>query len=412
MSRLLIALAIVAAAASAQVVHVPVKLEEVRSVETQPFVSFPLREFDLAKERPPECPARQLSKDARYAVVELGGRRIGLAFDAPEGALALGLLYVGDGKAMLAHARPAQDGLIVDFTDAGEPVRLDVRLEYQGLQMVRAGLQPSRHRRGRTSIGGEDREVILVDADGDGRYDGKGDRWIALRPARLTETHALQKTDMLRIDEPQVPFEADGRALMVEGVAADGAKLVLVLDKPRMTLAEVLKRRLGEVRADYFEKFKQEEASFRAKNGMTEFRPRVETPVAWLDGPLSEAKAAAARDRKPLLAFFFTESNPWAFRYDYYTLCDREVDELLREFVLVRIDAEKDPEKGYAAVGARGMPCIVPLTSEGKPVEFRYRMRDDQGQAYDLDKEERMVTGWQGPEEFAENLRRIIKAAR
>jgi hypothetical protein len=30
----------------------------------------------------------------------------------------------------------------------------------------------------------------------------------------------------------------------------------------------------------------------------------------------------------------------------------------------------------------------------------------------DLEEEERMVTGWQGPAELAENLRRILKAAR
>jgi len=410
MSRLGVFLAF-AAAASAQALKVPVTLEEVRSVETQPFISFPQREFTLQRERPPECAARDLTKEARYAVVELGGKRIGLAFDVPEGALALGLLYVGDGKEILARARPSTDGIIVDFADAGAPVKLDVRLAYRGPTVARAGLQPSRHRRGQTSIGGERREVILVDAEGDGRYDGEGDRWIALRPARLAETKALQRTDMLRLDEPQVPFEKDGRALMVEQVAADGAKLVLVLDKPRMTREAVLRRRFAEVREEHFAKFAREEATFRAKNGMQEYRPRVDAPVPWLECPLSEAKATAEREKKPLLAFFFTESNPWSFRYDYYTLSDREVDGLLQRFVLVRIDAEKDPEKGYAAVGARGLPCIVPLTREGEPVEFRLQMRDDTGKLFDFG-DERMITGWQGPEEFAENLRRILKAAR
>ncbi|HEX5137511.1 MAG TPA: hypothetical protein VFY93_11095 [Planctomycetota bacterium] len=411
MSRLCVLLAF-AAAASAQALRVPVKLEEVRSVETQPFVGFPLREFALAKERPPECPARTLTKDARYAVVELGGRRIGLAFDIPEGALALGLLYVGDGKPLLGHARTAQDGLVVDFTDAGGPVPLDVRLQYQGLDVVRAGLQPSRHRRGQTSIGGERREVILVDADGDGRYDGEGDRWIALRPQRLAETRALQRTDMLKPGEPQVPFEADGRALMVEKVAKDGSALVLVLDRPRMSKEAVLKRRLAEVREEHFEKFARDEAAFRAKNRMTEFRPRADEPAPWLDVPLSEAKAAAAREKKPLLAFLYTETSTASFLYDYYTLPDREVDELLRRFVLVRIDAEKDPEKSYAALGARALPCLVPFTDEGEPVEFRFGMRDESGEMFDFAENERMVTGWQGPVEFAENLRRILKAAR
>lgn len=407
----LLALAILAAAASAQALRVPVKLEEVRSVEVQPFVAFPQRELSLGKERPAGCP--ELSKEGRYAAVELGGKRMGLGFDVPEGALALGLLSVGDRKALLGHARPAQGGLLVDFMDVpGDAVRLDVRLQYEGLNLARAGLQPSRHRRGRTAIGGEQREVILVDAEGDGRYDGPGDRWIALRPERLAEVQTLKRADMLRLDEPQVPFEPDGRALMVQKVAADGTKLELTLDAPRKSREEVLKRRFAEVREEHFERFAQEEASFRARNGMREHRPRTDAPAAWLDGPLSAAKVAAARERKPLLAFFFTESNPWSFRYDYYTLPDREVDELLRRFVLVRIDAEKDPEKGYAAVGARGLPCLVPLTDEGEPVSFRFRMRDDTGEVYDLEQEERMITGWQGPAELSENLRRILKAAK
>ncbi|MFI5403885.1 MAG: thioredoxin family protein [Planctomycetota bacterium] len=411
MLRIPAALALLAAAAAAQALRVPVKLEEVRTVEAQPFVGFPQRELSLVKEKPAGSP--ELSKDARYAVVELGGKRMALAFDVPEGALALGLLAVGDRKALLGHARPAQGGLLVDFTDVpSDAVRLDVRLQYEGLNLARAGLQPSRHRRGRTAIGGEQREVILVDAEGDGRYDGEGDRWIALRPERLTEAQALKRADMLRLDEPQVPFEPDGRALMVQKVAPDGSKLELTLDAPRKSREEVLKRRFAEVREDHFERFAQEEASFRARNGMKEHRPRAEALVPWLDGPLSAAKAEAARARKPLLAFFFTESNPWSFRYDYYTLSDREVDELLRRFVLVRIDAEKDPEKGYAAVGARGLPCLVPLTPAGEPVEFRFRMRDDAGEVYDLEQVERMVTGWQAPAELAENLRRILKAAR
>jgi hypothetical protein len=413
MSRLGLALVLLAAAARAQALRTPVKLDEVRSVEEQPFVDFPQRELVLVAARPAECPARELTRDARYAVAELGGARIGLAFDAPEGALALGLVHVGGGEAVLGRARPATNGLLVDFTDvpAGK-VRLDVRLQYEGLEVTRAGLQPSRHRRGRTVLGGVRREVILVDAEGDGRYDGPGDRWIALRPERLGDARTLKRTDMLLLREPQVPFEPDGRALMVENVAADGSALELLLDTPRLAREAVLKRRLDEVRAEHFERFEREHDAFARKNGITAGRPRAAAPAGWLDGPLSAAKEVARREGKPLLAFFFTEANPWSFRYDYYTLPDREVDELLKAFVLVRIDAEKDEEKSYAALGALGLPCLVPLTAEGEPVSFRFRMRDEEGEAVDLKKEERMITGWQRPEEFAENLRRILKAGR
>jgi hypothetical protein len=261
-------------------------------------------------------------------------------------------------------------------------------------------------------LGGVRREVILVDAEGDGRYDGPGDRWVALRPERLAETRTLKRTDMLLLREPQVPFEPDGRALMVEKVVPDGSALELLLDTPRLAREAVLKRRLDEVRAEHFERFDREHAVFAPRNGITAGRPRAAAPTEWLEVPLSAAKEVARREKKPLLAFFFTEANPWSFRYDYYTLPDREVDELLGGFVLVRIDAEKDEEKSYAALGALGLPCLVPLTAEGETLTFRLCMRDDAGEVVDLRKEERMITGWQRPEEFAENLRRILKAAR
>jgi len=405
-------LLVLAGLVSAQGLRATVRLDEVRTTEAQPFVGFPQVEFTPFARRPRECPERKLSDMARYAVVELGGKRIGLAFDAPEGALALGLLHVGERDAVLGRARTAPGGLLVDFADVpGDPVSIDVRLQYEGLRIVRAGLQPSRHRRGKTVLGGVRREVILVDADADGRYDGADDRWIALRPERLNETKALKKTDMLLLREPQVPFDPDGRALMVDEVAADGASLRMILDRPRMTREDVLRRRSAEVRAEHFQQFAKEREAFMARNGMTA-RPTVREAALWADTPLSEAKEMARREGKPLLVFFYTESNPWSFRYDYYTFPDREVDELLRRFVLVRIDAEKDEEQSYAAAGARGLPCLVPFTEEGEAVSFRFRMRDDTGEVSDLTKEERMITGWQRPEEFAENLRRVLKAAR
>jgi hypothetical protein len=412
MLRLGCVLVALAGLAAAQGLRATVKLDHVRSADEQPFVSFPQRELALVAERPAECPKRDVTADARYAAVELGGKTLGLAFDMPEGALALGLVRVGDGEELLGRARPAQGGLVVDFADVpGGPVALDVRLQYEGLELKRAGLQPSRHRRGQAALGGARRIVILVDADADGRYDGPDDRWIALRAERVPETRALRRTDMLLLGEPQVPFETDGRALMVEKVAADGSSLDLLLDAPRLTREQVLRRRAAEVRAEHFERFARERESFAARNGIAAGRARAEAPAAWLDLPLSQGKEAARREGKPLLAFFYTESNPWSFRYDYYTFPDREVDELLRRFVLVRIDAEKDEEKSYAATGARGLPCLVPLTAEGESVSFRFRMRDEAGEVSDLKKEERMITGWQGPEEFAENLRRVLKAA-
>ncbi|MHC4731004.1 MAG: thioredoxin family protein [Planctomycetota bacterium] len=394
MARVL-ALLLLASAAAAQGERVGVRLEERRTVSAQPRITFPQVRLELQSRRPPGLQGiPELSEAGRSARVELGaGRTFFVALDAEGGALALGLLYTGVGQPAIGRARAdGQGGLLVDFTDVEAPrIHIDVRLKYRGLELTDAALQPSRHRHGRAAIGAVMRDVILIDADGDGRYDGADDRWIALRPERAKATRTLKKPDAMRLAEPQIPFLEDGRALMVGDVARDGSSLVLRLDRPQMEMAR---------------------AAFMTRKGLDGKRPRTSTPAPWLDVPLSEAKATARKSGRPLLVHFFTESNPWCFRYDYYTFPDGDVDELLRRFVLVRIDAEKDPERSYAKSGARGLPVLVPLTAEGRPVTFRVRSRDEKnGRVADLKENERMITGWQRPQELKRNLERILKAA-
>ncbi len=120
---------------------------------------------------------------------------------------------------------------------------------------------------------------------------------------------------------------------------------------------------------------------------------------------LSKAKELARKERKPLLVSFFTETNPWCYRYEYYTFHDATVDRLLRKFVRVRIDAEKDPEKSYQTNGARGLPTLMPFTAAGKRVMFKLRTHEK-----DLAKNESMITGWLRPQELVVNLKRILRA--
>ncbi|MHC4548803.1 MAG: thioredoxin family protein [Planctomycetota bacterium] len=405
---------VVASVAAAQGERVRVRLEERRTSDARPRINFPQLRLRLQRERPEGLQGvPPLSEAGRYALVELGGRTFPLAFEAEGGALALGLLYTGVGKPAIGRARTdGQGGLLVDFSDVPAPsLRIDVRLRYAGLQLADAALQVARHRHGRAAIGGELREVILVDADGDGRYDGPDDRWVALRPARIERTRALRKADAMLLAEPQIPFEQDGRALMVEGVARDGSSLVLRLDRPPTGAHEVLRRRYDEVRREHFRRFETERAAFVARNGLDPARPQTAQPAPWLDVALSRAKQTARSRKRPLLVHFFTESNAWCFRYDYYTFPDREVDALLRRFVLVRIDVEKDPEQSHRGSGARGVPALMPLSAAGEPVSFRVRHRDATGRVSEFRQKERMITGWQRPQELAVNLKRMLKAA-
>jgi hypothetical protein len=355
----------------------------------------------------------ELGATARYGVARIGGRDIPLAFDAPEGAFALGLCYGGGEEPVLGRARAlAADAVAVEFADVPMGVtRWNVRLLYKGMDLQEAAIEPAAHRRGSAALGGTIREVILVDAEGDGRYEGRGDRWVALRPERARKVASLRRPEMLLLDEPQVPFEADGRALSVEQVAADGTSLVLVLDRPAKAVEDVLRRRYAEVRAEHFAAFDSEKADFAKRMGLDLARPRAKEPAAWAEEPLSKAKERALASKKPLLACFFAETNPWSYRYDYYTFPDAEVDAMLRKFVLVRIDAEKDPERSYQQSGARSIPALLPLTADGKPVSFTLRHRDADGTVQDLPQPEKVVQLWQRPQELAENLRRILAAA-
>jgi hypothetical protein len=77
--------------------------------------------------------------------------------------------------------------------------------------------------------------------------------------------------------------------------------------------------------------------------------------------------------------------------------------------VLVRIDIEKDPESSYMTSGARAVPALVPYTPKGEPISIRVLSRDADGRTKELDKPERMITGWQRPQELATNLKRILR---
>jgi hypothetical protein len=410
-----IALLLVAAAlAAADRKAVTVRLERADSARMRPRVLFPQARFSLLKRRPPGFQGvPEVSKAGRYAQVALGGRTLRLAFDAPEGAPALGLLYAAGAKdASTGRVRGAgKEGFTVDFegADCGG-VRCNVRVSYRGLEPRGGVAQPAFHMRGRAVLDGVVRDVLLVDADLDGRYDGKADRWIAPRADRSARLKELSRPASQLLDEPQVPFEEDGRALAVEKVAADGTSLHLVLDAPRMTLTSVLDRRYREVRAGHFGQFEEEMANFVLDQKMDVRRGRVETPATWNGTPVSAGRGRARREKKPLLVLFFTETNPWCFRYEFYSFQDAEVDRLLRRFVLVRVDAEKDPERAFQKYAARGLPTLMPLTNAGEKVSFKLRTRDKDGTVTELKRDETMITGWLRPTELAENLKRILRA--
>ena len=88
------------------------------------------------------------------------------------------------------------------------------------------------------------------------------------------------------------------------------------------------------------------------------------------------------------------------------------MDALLRRFVLVGIDVDKDPEHSYEQAGARGIPALVPFTRNGRRIAIKLRALEEDGQVRDLGtEEESMITGWQRPQELIVNLQRILDRA-
>jgi hypothetical protein len=414
MGRLALLLLLTLPVVAAERRSVPVRMVETPSLRAVPRVTFPTAHFTLVVRRPSGLEGLpDLSGVARFASVKLGSRLVAMAFDAPEGTAALGLLYSGDEEPAVGRARPlGTEGFRIDFEAVDcSGVRCNVSLLDRSARAVTGSLELSHHRRGRAALGGAVREVILVDADADGRFNGGRDRWIAIRRDRVKKVPTLRQPEASLLKEPQIPFAPDGLALMVESVARDGSSLVLVQDRPKMAMAEVLDRRYGEVRAEHFGRFELERASFALKWGLDPTRPVADPPAAWRSMTLTKARVTARQQQKPLLVAFYSETNSWCYRYEYYTFPDREVDSLLRRFVLVRIDVEKDREGTYRQSGARGLPTLMPRDSAGKPVSFRMRNRDPQGKVHDLEQLETMITGWQRPQELAVNLRRILKAA-
>ena len=109
---------------------------------------------------------------------------------------------------------------------------------------------------------------------------------------------------------------------------------------------------------------------------------------------------------------FYTETNVWWWRYAYYTLPDREVDTLLRQFVLAAIDAEKGGVEAFQKTGASSLPALIAYSTAGKPIAFRFRSRDQTGKVRDLEITRSGATGWLTPQDLAVNLQRILKAAK
>jgi hypothetical protein len=386
---------------------VAVEMRPVTSATARPRLLFPRLPITLTREPVEGIPA--LSDAGVFASVRAGGKNLQFALDAVEGTFALGKLIVVGGKSGRGKVEAgARGGFQVLFRGAKiDGVVLNLTLHYRGTKMIAAYAEPARHRRGTALLDGVRRDVILVDGNGDGKFNGEDDRWIALRQEKTRKVLHLQLPATYRCNEPQAPFAADGTALMVRSVAADGSKLELVRATPTTTMKVVLARRYLEYRSEYYRAFAMEGDAFIKRSGIDAKRERGEHGQPWVRESLKLAQERARKTGKPLLVVHYTETNDWWWRYLYYTFRDRKVDGLLRQFTLAAIDAEKDSEHAYQTSGARGLPAFEFFTPDAERISFNFRARDEKGEARNLGRAS-FITGWQRPVDFEVNLRRVL----
>jgi hypothetical protein len=409
--RALVLLCLVTAALADDRAEVTANLDRVQSASVQPRLLFPRLPITLSKQPVEGLP--KLSVAGRYAAVHAGGRDLRFALDAPAGSHALGLLHTRGNKPITGRAEAAGRGTFrVQFAGVViDGVPLNVNLLYRGASLE-ATAEPAHHRRGRVVFEDVVRVVLLIDNDGDGKFNGDEDRWIALREDRSRRVTTLRAPATLRLVEPQVPFAEDGTALMLREVAADGSSAKLVRGKPPVGADAVLSRRYVEFRGEYFAAFLREGDAFARRSGLDTRRPRVDRALDWPRESLAAAQERARRSKKPLLVAYYTETNDWWWRYLYTTFRDREVDRLLRRFERVAIDAEKEPEQSFKKSGARALPSLQFFTPDGRPIPFRLRSREKSGKVRELGETRTGITGWQLPTDLEVNLRRVLEALR
>ena len=109
--------------------------------------------------------------------------------------------------------------------------------------------------------------------------------------------------------------------------------------------------------------------------------------VSWRSD-LKAVLADAKERQEPVMADFYTTWCGWCTRLDTDTYSSGDVDGLSREFICVKVDAERDAAAA-SRYGVRGYPTIIFFNYEGAV--------DDR------------IGGYLGPNDFAERMRAVLK---
>ncbi|MFA6079027.1 MAG: thioredoxin family protein [Candidatus Omnitrophota bacterium] len=111
--------------------------------------------------------------------------------------------------------------------------------------------------------------------------------------------------------------------------------------------------------------------------------------IAWRDDIESVMKEAA-ESQTPVMADFYTDWCGWCKKLDSDTFSDPRIEDLSRQFICVKVNAEKAP--GAATrYGVRGYPTVIFFDCDGN-VKNR-------------------IGGYEGPDRFASVMSSVLQAS-
>ncbi len=257
---------------------------------------------------------------------------------------------------------------------------------YEHADQFRVTVMTLYHFEADLELDGQALRLYFLDMNLDGRV-SPGDSWAVLderqqefvRPASLLFASNLWSE----------PWYVGQQVLFP--VASDQDKLSFELRPQLRPRHEFLAERAARIRLRSWDAFEQERAAFLATHGIDPHRPIDLDPPAWYYAwDLDEALAFARRIEKPLYVEFGSDGCPWCKRYDWLNYRDAAVTERLRNFALVKINRDLDPDQTAPRLGLDGVPCHVLFDADGERLHS--------------------LRGWIPPGAYAQELDRTLEA--
>lgn len=363
----------------------------------------------LAQQAPKQLQAQPDCTDPWFGVQKIAGREIVLVVGKSKAEAELpDVLFVdrdGDGKLAASerlelqvtsqpgrgdNAQPVQRSQPVEFQCVAGDKKITASFTYlrAGDAAPRATLQFPNYLEATVPLGGEDRLVVVLDQDLDGRFGSAGDLWALTKAGeRPVSAYALSAIGERRFENGQrigIALAKD-TTVQVSTAAADG---------PDPKDAAAHRTRVEHI---WSARFDQEREEFTKARGLDTARPLAKSPIPWHYVTFAEALELGRKAGKPVFVDVMAFWCVWCYRMDYYTYPDAEVATMLAEkFVPVKIVQEQDRAGDYDAVmkgklEARGIPAMGIFDADGNVLH--------------------KIGGWKKPQDFLVDLQTGLDAA-